>query len=203
MPDVAAVALVHNVGLPLAQYQMIRTICLPYNMNFPTKNIVSALKSRYHPKITSLAIKSSVNMQELHEDMLQGLLDVLGTVPGNGSWFDLIGKFGLDGSGEHKIRHQLADSAAGAVETPHLEPKKINSFLLCYCPLELKKNYETIWENPVPNSTSFARPVSLSKAKEEREVVAEEISDVIPYINNGDEKFDIEVPGGGIATATF
>ena len=167
LPDVAVVALVHNVGLSLAQYQMIRTICLPY-MNFPTKNIVCALKSRYHPKITSLAIKSSVNMQELHEDALHGLLDVLGTVPGNDDCFNLIGKFGLDGSGGHKIRHQLANSAAVAVETPHLEQKKINSFLLlCYCPLELKKSYETIWENPVPNSTSFARPVSLSKAKEE------------------------------------
>ena len=52
--------------------------------------------------------------------------------------FRLLGKFGVDGSGSHKLRQELVDAELALTETGHLDLKKANSFLIsCYVPLEL------------------------------------------------------------------
>ena len=51
----------------------------------------------------------------------------------------MVGKFGLDGSGAHKIRHQLIDSDKVMFETPHLDPVKAKTsiLLVCWCPIRI------------------------------------------------------------------
>ena len=90
--------------------------------------------------------------------------------------FRLLGKFGVDGSGSHKIRQQLVDTELALTETGHLDPKKANSFLIsCYVPLELSCDNAIVWTNPVPNSTAYARPVALTRAQENRDVLSVEM----------------------------
>ena len=75
----------------------------------------------------------------------------------------ITSKFGLDGSGSHQIRHQKADKE----DVPGRDPVSfIGAF---WCPLKLTSTDAVVWENPLPNSTLFCRPVSLMRGKEERE----------------------------------
>ena len=93
-----------------------------------------------------------------------------------GNQYFIIGKYGVDGSGSPKIRHQLVDNEIALLETGHLDPSKTSNFLLsCYCPLEVQHSNISIWQNPVPNSTAFARPVSLTRAPEDRNTLTHEL----------------------------
>ena len=57
----------------------------------------------------------------------------------------VTGKFGIDGSGTHKVRHQLVNELLSLLENPHLDPKKTSSFLLSgYCPLKITCLHATI-----------------------------------------------------------
>ena len=68
-------------------------------------------------------------------------------------------------------------------ETEHFDPNKSNSFILsCYVPLELRCDDTVVWSNPVPNSTSYAHPVSLTRATEEREVLSVELEPAFEII---------------------
>ena len=162
---------------------MVRTSCLPHGLIFPTRNNIQSAKKIFHPQILSQEVKSSVHMGELLEETALSLIRVSNCAVQDGDTFKVIGKFGVDGSGSHKLRHQLINENLVNLETPHLDPTKASSFLLtCYCPLEFKVSEHILWENPAPNSTAFARPVSLSRAKEEREVLIGELEEIFPYI---------------------
>ena len=58
--------------------------------------------------------------------------------------------------------------------------------LACYVPLELYCNNLVVWKNPVPNSASFARPVSLTKATEEQDIFSTELEQVFQSIIKND-----------------
>ena len=51
----------------------------------------------------------------------------------------MIGKFGLDGSGGHTIRHQSIDLDKVSEETPHMDPTaaKTSLLLVCWCPISI------------------------------------------------------------------
>lgn len=188
IPDDDAVAMIYNINLSSSQYQMFRTLCLPHNVIFPTRKTIDAIKKKFHPTITSHQLKASVEMTELIDQTATSLVnmakDSVADADLNGS-FLLVGKFGVDGSGSHKIRQQLIDTSLAAEETPHLDPTKANSFVLsCYCPLELHYNDMLLWSNPVPNSNSFARPVSLTRTIEDRDVLAVELESSFSLIRN-------------------
>ena len=156
---------------------MIRTISLQHGIHFPTRNIVNE-KAKYHPVIKRQTMKSSVEMDSLLKSTFERLVETINFIPKSSDALKVIGRFGLDTSGGHKLRHQLVDHDLVATETPHLDPNKTSPFLIiCYCPYEMKYNEEVIWKNPVPNSTAFSRPVSLGRAKEERSVLEAEISE--------------------------
>ena len=176
MPIEDATALIYNVNLSFNQYQMIRTICLPHDIQFPTKNNVRSHKSLYHPPVSSFELKSEVNLITLLTETATALIEISTDKLSKESDYKLTGKFGLDGSGAHKVRHQLIDTNAATNETPHLNQEKLNSFVLtCYCPLQLSCNETILWTNPVPNSTAYTRPVSLMRAMEDREVISVEL----------------------------
>ena len=179
MPVFDATAMMFNVNLSTQQYQMIRTLCLEHGIVLPPRNDVDNCKKKYHPEITSTQLKSSVEPTALLDETVSALV----RLNKNGNHDDagrkvyrMVGKFGADGSGSHKIRQQLVDEVLAMTETGHLDPKKCNSFLLsCYVPLELYRNDQLVWTNPIPNSTSFARPLSLTRAPEDREVLSVEL----------------------------
>lgn len=184
VPD--ATALMYNVNLSVHQYQTIRTVCLLFGVVFPPRNSIDAYKRTLHPDITSFQLKSSVNIKSLLDETASSLIQLNKSAGREETGeFRMVGKFGVDGSGSHKIRQQLIDTALASEETEHLDPTKCNSFLLsCYVPLELHRGNTILWTNPVPNSTSYARPVSLTRTAEEREVLAVELESSFPVIRD-------------------
>ena len=131
------------------------------------RNDIDTQKKLYHPMITSTQLKSCVSPGDLLDETALALIKMVGYDNGNGKSFRLLGKFGVDGSGSHKIRQQIVDAELALSETGHLDPKRANSFLIsCYVPLELSCNNVKVWTNPVPNSTAYARPITLTRAQE-------------------------------------
>ena len=52
----------------------------------------------------------------------------------DGNQYYIIGKFGVDGSGSHKIRHQLAKNDVALQNIGHVFSSKTSSFFLSfYC----------------------------------------------------------------------
>ena len=199
IPVVEATALLYNVNLSTNQYQMIRTVCLKYGVVFPPRNSIDNMKKMFHPEITSYQLKSSVDVTSLLDETVSSLIQLNkdpDTVD-DGKYY-LVGKFGVDGSGSHKIRQQLIDKTLAIDETGHLDPTKCNSFLLsCYVPLELHHDDTAVWTNPVPNSTSYARPVSLTRTAEERDVLSVELEPCFKVIR---KEYETTLVVDGVST---
>ena len=97
----------------------------------------------------------------------------------DGDVLELVAKTGIDGSGCHKVRHQFVNSVLSFDENPHLDPTVYTNYLLCFmAPLFLfhhtPDREKVLWKNPSPNSIFYARPLSLVRAKESRDVIEKE-----------------------------
>ena len=79
-------------------------------------------------------------------------------------------KFGIDGSGSHQTRHQLAenDEPRNDNDQQNCEISHIGTF---WCPLSVTLNEKIIWSNKLSNSALFSRPLCLLREKENRESV--------------------------------
>ena len=127
------------MNLSVNQYQMLRSVCLPYGVVFPPRNRIDVVKRAFHPPITSFQMKSSVEITVLLEETAASLIKLYSTE--QGATYYLFGKFGVDGTGSHKVRRQLIETTLAASETAYLDPNKCNSFLLsCYVLLELHQD---------------------------------------------------------------
>ena len=139
VPCDVATAMIYNMNISTRQYQMQRTISLPY-VTFPSRNEIGLSKESYHPKIFSFQLKACVDLKDLLAETALALLDLTSfNYSHYPSSIKMIGKFGADGSGSHKIRQQLVDAEIASLETPHLDHTNTSTILLsCYCPLELR-----------------------------------------------------------------
>ena len=90
------------------------------------------------------------------------------------------GKIGIDGSGSHQIRHQLAENAGDTENADEVEKKENNYIGVFWCPLNIHVNNQLVWQNILPNSIMYSRPLCLLREKESRESVLEHFQ---PYIN--------------------
>lgn len=102
-----------NLGFSVSQYQELRLFNLENELaEYPTRNEVVQFKSSLHPPVTAQELKSSVEIQLLYENTLMGLLEVIGvdtTDSDEPLLYEMSAKFGADGSGSHKVRHQKID----------------------------------------------------------------------------------------------
>lgn len=101
-----------------------------------------------------------------------------------------MSKSGMDGSGSHRARHQKVDISKSLEENPHLDPELYKNYLLTtLCPLKLSSTNQAgvktlVWENKSPNSLTMARPLSLIRAAESREVIESEFNDLFAGITD-------------------
>ena len=116
LPEMEATALIYNANLSRGQYQIIMQACLPYGIVFPVRKKIDALRSTLHPPITSQEVKVSVEMDELLGQTMTAIIKISQHHPKVGATYTLSGKFGIDGSGAHKVRQQLVDSTNAALE---------------------------------------------------------------------------------------
>ena len=192
MTELQAVSLIYNLNLSLNQYQELRLELHQNGFKLPVRNDVDVTKKTLLPlSIASADLKTSCDIEDVISQTVRSLLEVHDIQEEKD--LHVIAKFGLDGSGSHRrIRHQNAtdqdrtdqdrtdqdgdnDTSSDSETDDDDEEKKTSSYLGGFwCPLKIfSANQELLWNNPLPNSILFARPVSLVREKETRESVTE------------------------------
>lgn len=167
-----------NGGFSSRSWTELRLFLLKYDVELPTRNSIDSLKTEFQPKVISQEIKCSVSYPELLHDTVKGLVQSEKMEIKDGDVLELVAKTGIDGSGCHKVRHQFVNSVLSFDENPHLDPTVYTNYLLCsMAPLFLfhhDSEKVLLWKNPSPNSIFYARPLSLVRAKESRDVIEKE-----------------------------
>ena len=183
MDELSACSIIYNINLSLGQYQELRMELLPHGFALPIRNEVDKFKKTLLPSlIVSESVKSSCDLQELVCQTVSSLLEIKEVTPT--SDIKVVAKFGLDGSGSHKIRHQnveMEDGSDDDSEEDEEEDEETTSYLGGFwCPLLISCRDITLWSNPLPNSILYARPLCLVREKETRESVQDHFK---PYMD--------------------
>ena len=154
-----------------------KPLCLPHDIVFSTRNAVDRTKTMFSSNhITSYQLMSEVNIKDRVKETAKSIFDLSSVSAINTSVLQLVGKFGVDGYGSHKIRHQLIDPALALTEIAHFNLEKTNSFLLsCYCPLELLAEDCTLLCSR-SRTARFAGPITLTRSPEDGDVLAVELA---------------------------
>ena len=88
---------------------------LSHGFVLPVRNAVDKIKKTFlPPSIISESVKSSCDVKELVCQTVASLLEINKATPTSASELKVVAKFGLDGSGSHKIRDQNADEEDGS-----------------------------------------------------------------------------------------
>lgn len=181
MPKLTACSMLFNLNLSVNQYQELRLELLPYGFSLPIRNTVDATKKTLlPPSVLSEPVKASCDVLELITQTVSSLLNLKNMSPtGN---LRVVAKFGLDGSGSHKVRHQKVEGESSDDNSDEEEEEKETKSYLggFWCPLHVYHGDEMLWTNPFPNSILYARPVCLVREKETRESVEEHFK---PYMD--------------------
>ena len=185
MPVDAACAIVYNVDLSVQQYQKLRSYLHDYQINLPVRNEVDKYKKSLQCAFTVEATKTSCEFPVLVADTVKPLLKLQSVPVKDEDIVHVEGKMGIDGSGSHQIRHQLAENdEEDEVEDgddDEQQKKSEKSYIgIFWCPLSIQVNNKLVWSNIMPNSTMYSRPLCLLREKENRESVTEHFT---PYID--------------------
>lgn len=104
------------------------------------------------------------------ERLCKYLEPVLETLNTQNKLFLLIYKWGCDGSNQAQYKQKFEDEK----DCDH------NLFMSSLVPLRLMQGNKIIWQNPVPSSPRFCRPIRMRFVKETKDVTMEEIE----YVEN-------------------
>ena len=190
VPVADSCAMMYNLNLSSHQYQELRLFLQYYKINIPPRNNIDVYKKSLLPNITVDTIKTYCSIKELITGTVSSLLVNCDWKNSSPSILSVTSKFGLDGSGCHNIRHQKLDDddVPGTSSTNY-----IGAF---WCPLQLKANDEVVWENPLPNSTLYCRPVCLMRGKETREDVEDHFKPIMDDILRAEEESSPVITNG-------
>ena len=187
VPVEDACAIVYNINLSIQQYQKLRIYLTDHTIKLPVRNLVDKYKKTLQCPFTVEATKTSCELPVLVEDTLKPLLELESYTVKKGDVVHIEAKMGIDGSGSHQLRHQLAESDSEdddeEDDEDEAEKKKEDekSYIgIFWCPLSIQVNGEVVWTNILPNSTMYSRPLCLLRAKENRESVTEHFT---PYLD--------------------
>ena len=184
VPVTDACAMMFNINLSVQQYQKLRTYLMEHSIYLPPRNEVDSYKKTLQCEFKVEATKTSCSFPVLFNDTVGALLSQQSTsFLGEGDVVKVEGKIGIDGSGSHQIRHQLAEDSddEGEDDKGKDEKKSETSYIgIFWCPLSIHVNDALFWSNILPNSTMYSRPICLMREKENRESVQEHFK---PYID--------------------
>ena len=86
---------------------------MQFGLHYPTRNEVVEFRSSLHPEIKTCELKCSVDLDALMINTLKGLFELIPDhdqtdrdADDDTLMYELMSKFGADGSGSHKVRHQ-------------------------------------------------------------------------------------------------
>ena len=183
LPVEDACALVYNLNLSIQQYQKLCIHMKDFGIEIPTRNDIDVQKKKLMCEYKVESTKTYCDFDILVTDTVQSLIKLHTISLSTDDHIHVEGKLGIDGSGSHQIRHQLAendetdiggnaDSGGKKCETSYIG--------IFWCPLAIKLNDILVWSNILPNSTMYSRPLCLMREKENRESV---LSHFQPYID--------------------
>lgn len=148
-------------------------------------NLVEAKKRCYPANISVSETGASIPLQDLMDHTIRRMLNIDPTKYLNRNVFNLtlLAKYGMDGATGQSIYKQKFEGAPDLVE---------NSIVLCcMVPLMLTDDDNgnaVMWENNVPSSPIFCRPISFEFVRETEELtlsidrsIKEEIANLTPF----------------------
>lgn len=189
-----AVSLLVELNLSKQQYVKLRLIAKEHNADiFPSYEKLLKAKQECYPEKESFIIGESIG-----EIKLQNLLDHTAkrivklkqsdivSIPSDITTFELISKWGFDGSSSHsnyKQKFQNSELDDNCMFLTSFVPLKLTYFDL------MTKQQQIIWSNPVPSSTRYCRPIRFQIKKEttalslaEKQYIDDQIKSLIPTV---------------------
>ena len=203
-----ALSLLVETGMTKQSYQTVRSSAKRKNGDiYPPYNEVTNAKMKCYPGniainedsaevplqnlIDHTALRIIEDQKEVMTNVVEGLED------DEQMLCKLVCKYGFDGSsGQSEYKQQFS------------LPEKTDESLFCatVVPLQLKWGDQILWENPVPSSTRFCRPLRLNFVKEIAEIsqamdksIKQEIERLQPMNVSLDITYEVEADLNRIA----
>ena len=180
VPVEDACALIYNINFSIQQYQKLRIHLLDHNINLPVRNEIDTYKKTLQCEYTVESTKTSCLFPVLFKDTVESLIELNNVSISSDDVVKVEGKIGIDGSGSHQIRHQVADTEKNTDDDDEEKKAENNYIGVFWCPLSINVNNKCVWYNILPNSIMYSRPLCLLREKESRESVLEHFK---PYID--------------------
>lgn len=178
LSPIQALSIFVEASLTRKQYEIIRT---SDKRLYPCYSVLQKIKKECYPATEAFRVTATCAEIELQallnhtsERLILYLEDVLNSLqPDEISSLELIYKWGCDGSQQVQYKQKFENS----------HDSDANIFQSSLVPLRLisRKNEDiVIWQNPVPSSPRYCRPIRIRFVHETADITNEEIS----YINN-------------------
>ncbi len=110
MPVEDACSLIYNVNFSLSQYQKLRMHLREHSIEIPTRNEIGSYKKTLICEHFVEATKTSCQFDVLVVDTVRSLIALSSPSLKPNDRVHVDAKLGIDGSGSHQIRHQLAEN---------------------------------------------------------------------------------------------
>ena len=170
MTKTEALSLYLDSDLSKSSYQLIRRNAREHNANIypPYSELLEAKKECYPENITFSETGAEIVLQDLLNHTASRLIDLnkdmINSLETSSIALNLISKWGYDGSSgqaEYKQRFYSDDGSDSNLFICSLVPIRLH---------DVNKIDNIIWQNKVPSSTRYCRPISFKFAKESQEL---------------------------------
>lgn len=172
-----ALSIFIELDLNVAQYENLRNCLIAKNcLLFPSYKSIQEAKGKCYPPRSSIEInniKAKVKLQDLLDHTIARILQIDGVYKVGNTHLMLYSKWGCDGSsGQSEYKQVLAEESELISDT--------NLFIASLVPLKLvnMNTNETVWENPVPSSVRFCRPILIEFSKETPEKTTSVVNEI-------------------------
>lgn len=179
-----ALSMFVEANLSRKQYELVRN---SYKKLYPSYSTLQKEKLNCYPNKESYRVTDThaeIQLQALMDHTVTRLLNSLEEVgealsDAERSSLLLICKWGCDGSQQREYKQTFKNDA----------DSDANIFQSSFVPLRLvvQVNEKIVWQNPVPSSPRFCRPIRIRFVKESADITNEEISYVEHSINSLEE----------------
>lgn len=179
-----ALAMFMDLKLSRSKYEDLRSyneMMLGAKFYPPYQKILEGEKDCYPEEITVDEKGASVRLQSLLNHTSKRILLSLEIRGDNETQYELIGKWGMDGSTGQQIFNQKWQNEE---YLEYVDEKSV--FMISFVPLQLVsiRSEKVIWKNERPSSIRYCRPIQFEFVKENKENVDKEYRNICEQIQN-------------------
>lgn len=182
LTDQEALSVFIDLDLTKAQYTSLRNLTNERNCSiFPPYYKIQEAKQRCYPPSSAIEITNThakiLNLQDLLDHTAASILAINSVYKTGLTHLVLFSKWGCDGSsGQSQYKQKLPEESELISDA--------NLFITSLVPIKLINELtgDIVWQNPVPSSVRFCRPISIEFCKETPEktkAVVDEIKNQI------------------------